>query len=127
MLDILKKLGLVVLTIFAPIQAAIITVFCLVVFDCITGVLAARKQGIPITSSRFKDSIVKMLVYQATIILAFVIEKYLVNGIPLTNMASSYVGLVELLSLNENLEILSGKHLLAGLIDKFKQKQEHKE
>lgn len=124
MLEILKKLGLVVLTILAPVQAAVVTVFGLVLLDCVTGVLAARKQGIPITSSKLKDSVIKMLVYQAAIILAFIIEKYLSPGIPLTNMASSYVGLVELLSLNENIEVISGQHLLAGLINKFKQKQD---
>lgn len=126
MLEILKKLGLVVLTILAPVQAAVVTVFGLVLLDCITGILAARKQGIPITSSKLKDSVIKMLVYQAAIVLSFIIEKYLAPGIPLTNMASSYVGLVELLSLNENIEVISGQHLLAGLIDKFKQKQDKK-
>jgi hypothetical protein len=124
MLDGIKKLSLVILTIFAPIKAAIVTVFVLVLFDCVTGILASRKQNIPITSSGLKDSVVKMLVYQVAIIAAFVIETYLSPGIPLTNMTSSYVGLVELLSLNENIEIISGRHLLAGLIAKIKTKQE---
>lgn len=127
MLEILKRFGLVVLTILAPVQAAVVTVFGLVLLDCVTGVLASRKKGLPITSARLKDSVVKMLVYQAAIVLAFIIEKYLVSGMHLTNIASSYVGLVELLSLNENIEVISGQHLLAGLIDKFKQKQDHKE
>lgn len=124
MLDTIKKLGFSIVTILAPIQSAIITVFILVLLDCITGIMASRKQGIPITSSGLKDSVIKMFVYQSTIILAFIIETYLVKGIPLTNIASSYVGLVELVSLNENIEIASGKKLLAGLISKFKKKED---
>lgn len=127
MLDTIKKLGFSILTILAPIQAAIITVFVLVLIDFITGIMASRKQGLPITSARLRDSVVKMLVYQSTIILAFVIETYLVKGIPLTNIASSYVGLVELISLNENIEIASGKKLLAGLISQFKKKEDSKD
>lgn len=123
MLDQIKKLSLVVLTLFSPIKAAIITVFALVLLDCVTGIMAARKQGIPITSSKLKDSVIKMLVYQSAIVLGFVIEKYLASGIPLTNMASTYVGLVELVSLNENIEAISGQKLLAGLISKVKSQQ----
>ena len=116
----MKKSFLAIVVVLSPIKAALAAAFGLVVADLITGIMAAKKQNKPITSSGLKSTVIKLTVYQLAIILAFIVEKYLVQGMALTNIVTSYVGLTELLSINENIEVISGTNLLEGIINKFK-------
>lgn len=120
MFEIFKKLGWSLLAVFAPVQATLFTAFSVVFIDLVTGVIAARKQSIPITSSGLKSTVVKLFVYQAVIALAYITEKYLAPGVSLTNIVTSYIGITELLSINENIALISGNDLLNGLIAKIK-------
>lgn len=116
----IKTLALSLLSVFAPIHATLITAFSVVLIDLITGLIAAKKQGIPITSTGLKSTVVKLFVYQLVIVVAFLIETYLAKGVALTNIVTSYIGITELLSINENIALISGKDLLSGAIAKIK-------
>lgn len=120
MWDSLKKLGLALFTLLTPIKTTLLAAFVFVLIDLITGLLAAKKQHIPITSSGLKSTLIKLFVYQIVIILAYLAETYLVKGMSLTNIVTSYVGITELLSINENLTVITGSDLLSGLISKIK-------
>jgi len=120
-MEILKKLIIVIAAIFAPAKAMILTSFILVVMDLVTGLLAARKQNIPITSSGLKRTIVKLAIYEIAIILGFLTQHYLLDGdtIPVANIIAGFVGITELTSCLENLNILSGNNILQVIIDKL--------
>lgn len=106
--------------VFAPIKAALATVIVLVVFDLISGIWASIKMKTPVTSSGLKRSVVKLAVYEATLCLAFLVHQYLTGDtFPADKIVAAMIGLVELKSCLENLEIITGEPLINTLIDKI--------
>lgn len=117
-----------IISIFLPIKAMAIAALVATLIDLVLGVMAAKKQGIPITSSGLKQTIIKIFVYEIALILGFIIQKYLMqNSIPLTNLISTLIGCTELKSVAENLEIISGQPFLAALIQIITNKQKNPE
>ncbi len=108
--------------VFQPAKSMILTVLVLIVCDLITGILAARKQSKPIKSAGIGRTVVKLVIYELAIILAFLTETYLTGpSIPCSKVAASLIGTTELLSVLENLNILSNGDLLKSIIDKISQ------
>lgn len=116
----LKTLAISILAVFAPIQATMVTVLVLVIADLITGLLAAKKSKDPITSAGLRRTIIKIFLYQGAIILAFLTQKYLTGEtIPVSNIVAGFIGLTELTSVVENMNIISGKSLFKALLSKL--------
>lgn len=106
--------------IFQPAQAMILTVLVLIVCDLVTGILAARKQGKPIRSAGIGRTVVKLVIYELAICLAFLTETYLTGpSIAASKIAASLIGTTELLSVLENLNVLSNGDLLKSIIDRI--------
>lgn len=103
-LDIL----LLIITFFAPVQAALISIGVLCFFDAITGIFAAKKRGEIIRSNKAFRTIVKMLVYSILVLASHMIEETLLDVIPVTKIATSAVALIELKSLYENASDILG-------------------
>ena len=108
MFDLITKIGLAILAILAPIQTAILGVGFLIVADLITGIVAAYKRGEPIRSERLKNTAVKMLVYNLLLTSSFIAETYLTPWIPFTNVALSFLAIIEVKSLGENFQSITG-------------------
>jgi hypothetical protein len=108
MYDLIIKISLAVLAILAPIQTAILGVGFLIVADLITGIVAAYKRGEPIRSERLKNTAVKMLVYNLLLTSSFIAETYLTPWIPFTNVALSFLAIIEVKSLGENFQSITG-------------------
>lgn len=116
----LKSLAMGLLVVFMPVHAAVTTVFVLIMADLICGILAARKRKEPITSAALRRTITKLLVYEVALLLAFLAESYLIHGlIPVTTLVSSMIGIVELKSIYENIDTVSGGELLKSVIGKL--------
>lgn len=116
----LRSALMALIVIFMPIHAAVTTVFVLIMADLVCGVLAARKRKEPITSSALRRTITKILVYESALLLAFLAETYLIHGlIPVTTLVSSMIGIVELKSIYENIDTVSGGEMLKGVIAKL--------
>ena len=114
------KFLLVLLMVFAPIQAAIITVFVLIMADLVTGVYAAWKSEELITSSGLRRTITKLCVYEAALLLGFLTQTYLTGPyVPVSTIVSTFIGVTELKSVIENLNSISGGSLLASLVSKL--------
>jgi phage-related holin len=92
----------------APIQAALITTIAMVFIDFVTGILVSRKNGIKLTSNGFKRTAVKLMVYLALITLSAIVERFMAPAMPLSHIASGFVGMTELKSVLENLQLLTG-------------------
>ena len=107
------------LGLFAPIKGMAIAVLALCASDLVTGLIAAKKAGEPILSGKLRRTVVKVLVYEAALLLTFVAQKWLLgDSLPIVNWAAGVVGLVELKSNLENLNRISGQDLLKALLDK---------
>lgn len=119
MKQVIAHLALALLAVFAPAKSMILSSMALVLIDLVTGLLAAKKQGIPITSAGLQRTIVKLAVYEVAIMLAFLVQHYMMAEIPVANIASSFVGITELKSCFENLDVISGGSLLKSLISRL--------
>lgn len=106
--------------VFEPAKSMLLTVLVLIVVDLVSGILAARKRGESIRSAGIGRTVVKLLIYEVSIALAFLTETYLTGPeIPCAKVVASLIGTTELLSVLENLNTLSNGDLLKSIIDKI--------
>ena len=106
--------------IFLPVKATLITVMVLTVADLVSGVAAARKRRQKITSAGLKRTIIKTTVYEAVVMLGFLTEQYMTgDAVPVVKVLAGFIGLTELKSVMENIEIISGMSIVKLLIKKL--------
>ena len=118
MKDALGYILATVVSVLAPIHAVIITVGILILFDSITGVLAARKRGEKIKSSGLRRTVSKAIVYQIAVISAFLVQKYLISDtVPVSKIVSGIIGVVELTSIFENLNTVYGANIFKKVLN----------
>lgn len=121
--SILKVLKLILMAAWAgliPVHSAIITALSLPAVDLVLALTAAKRAGVPVTSSGIKRSVAKVVMYEAGIILAFVVESFLLGGyVPVTRMVTGLIGMTELKSCLEHLDDLGGNKLFATIITKL--------
>lgn len=115
-----KGLLLSLIAILSPIQAVILTVFILVISDLITGMIVAYKKKQQISSAAMRRSVSKLLIYESAIILGYICQAYLTGDfLPFAKIVGGLIGLVEITSIYENLNFLSGNNLFKGLIKRL--------
>lgn len=125
----LIKSGLLLIAAFlAPIASVIFAVLFLIFVDLITGILAARKEKQRITSSAMSRTIAKTLVYCTTIIVTYVVHKYLLVGFdfPVESIVSGFIALTEMKSILENMDRISNHSVLKDLILIFSNERERR-
>lgn len=121
----LTKFSLVLLAIIAPIKATMIALGFLMFADLILGIMAARKRGEIITSAGLWRSVVKLFVLQVGLVTAFVVETYLAQELfPIVKTFSALVSIVELVSIFENINTITGTNMLGKLVDALKSKND---
>lgn len=104
----------------APIKAVIITVGILILCDLITGVIAALKRKEKVSSAKLRNSVTKCLVYQTAVITGFLVQVNLLQDfIPIVNIVASLIGLTELTSLYENLNVIYGSNIFNRVIEQL--------
>lgn len=109
-----------ILSVFAPAQELLIATGVLVIADMVTGILAARKLGQPITSAGLRRTVSKMLVYQLAVGSAFLVQHYMAgDAVPISNIVSSAIGLTELKSIIENVDKIRGSSILKDLLSRL--------
>lgn len=101
-----------VLAVFAPIKPMMLAALGLTLADALTGVWAARRRGEPITSSGFRRTVGKLLVYQMGLVVGLIAQQYLVPDVPIVKLVAGTVGVTEFKSIMENLESITGQPLL---------------
>lgn len=116
----LKALLISVIAVFAPAKGMVLTCLTLVACDFILGVWAAYKEGKVIKSREMRRTAIKLLIFEAAILLGFITETYMLEGmIPVAKIIAAFIGMIELVSCMENLNRISGNDLLRALIDKL--------
>lgn len=114
------NLLMAIAAVLAPAQGMISAALFLITADLITGLVAAHKLGKPITSAGLQRTVVKIFLYESAIILSFLTETYLLNhSIPAASIVAGFVGLTELKSCLENLDVIGGGGVLKQVIEKL--------
>ncbi len=120
MMKYLEALAIAAFSVLLPIKTVLSTVLVLILIDLATGVMASIKSGKKITSAGLRRTISKIVVYEMAIISGFLAEKYLIGDLlPIMKILGGIVGCVELKSILENTNTISGNDLFKMLIDKL--------
>ena len=106
-------------TYFTPIGPALLAMGCIIGIDLILGLMAARKNGIKITSNKMSQTLIKALVYMLLIIASFIITTTLAAWLPLVQITLSFLAIVEFTSLAENFQKITGLPFVKYLRDKI--------
>lgn len=116
-MKLVQSLFLVIVSVFAPAAPVLGTILALVVLDLITGLIVSHKAGITITSAGLKKSVLKLCVYLVAALSAFLVGQYLTGPlIPVLNIVSGLIGITELKSVLENLDMISGGSAMKSVI-----------
>lgn len=108
------------LAVFAPIKAMIIVAALLIVLDFIVGIIAARKRGEEIKSSKMGTTVSKLLIAETSIIMCYLVQHYLLSdSFALVNIVAGIIGTKELYSLMESLNSISGGKMFTEILTKL--------
>lgn len=122
--NICAYVGAFLIAFLTPIQAILIAVLCLTVFDTITGIWAAYRRKEPITSCRMRQCLSKVLIYNISIIIAHMMNTYLITWLPIVKIIASLIGLIEGLSFFENVYYIYPNKVIKLIIDKLRQENQ---
>lgn len=120
------RIMIVIAAFLAPIYGIMLTVGICILADTVMGVWKAKKLKETITSRKLSQIISKMFLYQATVMLIFAVDKFILDGIiqqfftvPLlaTKMVALTLISIELFSMDENFRAVKKK----GFWDYFKE------
>ena len=96
---------------FLPISGILLMIGVLIVIDTITGIWKAKKLGEKITSRKLSSIISKLALYEVTVIMFFLIDKFILNDIilqffsvpfMLTKIVALVLASIEVMSINES-------------------------
>ncbi len=123
----------IILSFFLPIVGIIILIAASVILDTITGIWKAKKLKQPITSRRLSAIISKILLYEATVMLFYAMDKFLLNDIVIsffsielltTKVLALVLVSIEVISINENYKAIYQKDLWDALKNLFARAKE---
>ena len=121
---------------FLPISGILIMIGVLISIDTITGIWKAKKLGDKITSRKLSAIISKLALYEITVIMFFLIDKFILNEIiltffsvpfMLTKVTALVLASIEVMSINENYKIVKGIDLWQSMKLLFARAKEVKE
>jgi len=116
---LIVKFVSMLLVILMPVHSVMLAISALVILDLITGLWAAKKNNEVITSTGLKKTVTKTLVYQMSIIAAFVIEKFLLEDVPTVKVVAGLIAVTEGKSFFENIHRISGVDFWAEAFKKI--------
>lgn len=113
-------------TILSPVQPMVLVAILAIFIDTIFGVWRSVKQGgwSSFKSRRLSDTIGKSLLYSGGIVFTFLIEKFIAGDVIahfisveliMTKFVAFFCVVVEVKSINESYESVTGKNILAAM------------
>ena len=127
------QLMAIISSFFMPICGILILIFSAVLLDTITGIWKAKKTKQSVTSRKLSAIISKILLYEATVMLFYAMDKFLLNDIIIsffsielltTKVLALVLVSVEIISINENFKAVKGLDLFASLKNLFARAKE---
>ncbi len=113
------KVASMVLLVLTPIHPVLLAVSFLIILDFVTGIWAAKKRNEKITSTNLKKTVVKTFLYQCSIIVAWLMETYLLDGIPVIKVVTGIIAVTEGKSFFENIHAITGTDFWSLAIEKI--------
>lgn len=105
--------------VFSPIRAVMATTGALIFADLFTGVWAAIKRKEPVTSKGFSRTVAKILLYETALCMSYLVHQYMTGDLlPADKLVAGMIGIVELKSILENLDTISGAPVFQQIINK---------
>lgn len=111
-----------------PISGLLFLVGFVIVLDTITGVWKSMKNKVKITSRGFSAIISKMLLYEITVVMFYMIDQFILNNIILqffsvelllTKILALILVSIEVMSINENYKAVKGLDLWQSMKNLF--------
>jgi hypothetical protein len=127
------KMASIVFSFFLPISGILILIAFAILLDTITGIYKSIKLKQKVTSRGLSQIISKIMLYETTILLFFLIDKFLVSEIVaqffsieylVTKVFSLVLVTIEVVSINENYKAIYGKDLYSTLKLMFRRAKE---
>lgn len=118
------KMASIVFSFFLPISGILILIAFAILFDTLTGIWKSVHLKEKVTSRGLSQIISKILLYETTVLLFFLIDKFLVSDIIaqffsveylVTKVLALVLVSIEVVSINENYKAIYGKDLYASL------------
>lgn len=115
--DIVTRVAMVILAYISPIKEIFLVMLIFVLFDLFTGISASHKKGVPRSSRRARKSVVKLLCYLSAILLTYLAEKaFGIEWVATHKFIGAFICLVEMLSIFENLAVISDRPIFLKII-----------
>jgi len=123
----------IVSSFFLPISGILILIGVSVILDTITGVWKSYKLKTKVTSRKLSAVISKILLYEVTVMLFYLIDYYILNDIVLTFFSVSLLTTkilalvlvsIEVISINENVKKVKGLDIWSSLKNLFARAKE---
>jgi len=127
------QLMAIVSSFFLPISGILILIGVSVILDTITGVWKSYKLKTKVTSRKLSAIISKILLYEVTVMLFYLIDYYILNDIVLTFFSVSLLTTkilalvlvsIEVISINENVKKVKGLDIWTALKNLFARAKE---
>lgn len=100
-----------------PMREVFYCMLFFVVVDLITGITASYKNGIGRSSRRGRKSVIKLLCYMGSIMLAYVAEHtFAGDGVGSYKFVGGFICLVEFISILENMATITGNPIFLKII-----------
>lgn len=125
----------IIIAFLMPISGLLFLVGFVIILDTITGVWKSIKNKVPITSRGLSAIISKMLLYEVTVVLFYMIDHFILNGIIkqffsvdllCTKVLSLILISIEVMSINENYKAVKGLDLWQAMKNLFARAKEIK-
>lgn len=125
----------IIIAFLMPISGLLFLVGFVIILDTITGVWKSIKNKVPITSRGLSAIISKMLLYEITVVLFYMIDHFILNGIIkhffsvdllCTKVLSLILISIEVMSINENYKAVKGLDLWQAMKNLFARAKEIK-
>jgi len=122
------KLTATIAAFLMPISGLLFLVGFVILLDTITGVWKSIKRKVPITSRGLSAIISKMLLYEVTVIMFYMIDQFILNHIILqffsvelllTKVLALILVSIEVMSINENYKAVKGLDLWQAMKNLF--------
>lgn len=113
---------------FIPLKDTYILMLLVVLFDFVTGIAASNKKKIPRSSSRLKNSVVKCFCYFGAVFIfwQFEVRLGLEGMIGSYKIIAGFIAIVEIISILENMAVITGKPIFLKLVKLIRGKAREK-
>lgn len=129
------KFAVLISTFLMPISGLLFLIGFVIVLDTITGIWKSLKNKTPLTSRGLSAIASKLLLYEVTVILFYMIDKFILNKIilqffsvelMLTKILALILVSIEVMSINENYKAVKGLDLWQAMKNLFSRAKEIK-